>query len=88
MNQTVRLQNEIVSFLESRMSCCERLSPDADLLDAGLLDSLLIMDVVAHLEREYCVRLENDHIRPAHFRTPAAMARLVHLLQAACAEAI
>ncbi|MGQ0636409.1 MAG: phosphopantetheine-binding protein [Planctomycetaceae bacterium] len=81
-------EHDIAGYLSTRLPRAARIAPETELLDSGLLDSLLVMDLIAHLESEYCVRLDHDHVAPAHFRTPAAMARLVDLLQAACAEAL
>ena len=63
--------------------CNNRLRGDApitvetDLLEEGYLDSLFVMDMVAHLERQYDVTIDSQEISPQNFRSVAAMAELV-----------
>jgi acyl carrier protein len=74
---TPRIERDIVEFLHERGAGGKDLSPGTDLLVTGILDSLLIMDLLAHLEHAYCVRLETDDVSPTNFRTPSALADLV-----------
>jgi acyl carrier protein len=76
MTRTTRIETEIIEFLTERGGG-DQLASRTDLLASGILDSLLIMDLIAHLERAYCIRLRNDDVAPANFRTPAALAGLV-----------
>lgn len=71
------VEQELLSFVSSRVANGGELASDTDLLEDGLLDSLLIMDLVAHLEGRYGVRLENTDIAPANFRTVERLAGLV-----------
>jgi acyl carrier protein len=82
MTRTARIETEIIEFLAERGGG-EHLAPRTDLLASGLLDSLLIMDLIAHLEHAYCIRLRNDDVAPANFRTPAALAGLVNARRSA-----
>ena len=57
-------------------------SPDAigantDLLEQGVIDSLLMMDLVAHLEGTYGIRLAVEDIAPSQFRSISALASLI-----------
>ncbi|MGA8002942.1 MAG: phosphopantetheine-binding protein, partial [Pseudolabrys sp.] len=40
-----------------------------DLLESGLLDSLLLMDLIFHIEEMYGIRFDSDHVNPSNFRT-------------------
>jgi acyl carrier protein len=40
-----------------------------DLLESGLLDSLLLMDLIFHIEEAYGVRFDSDQVNPSNFRT-------------------
>lgn len=71
------IEEDLLSFVQSRVSDGESLEADTDLIEHELLDSLLIMDLVAHLEGRYRVRLENADIAPRNFRTVQALSRLV-----------
>jgi acyl carrier protein len=74
---TDTVEQELLSFIASRVASGAQLATDTDLLEDELLDSLLIMDVVAHMEGRYGVRLENTDIAPANFRTVERLAGLI-----------
>jgi acyl carrier protein len=76
-NRLARIEQEIVSFLSEKGATRDRLNPATDLLAAGILDSLLVMSLIAHVENAYCIRLESDDVSPANFRTPASLAALI-----------
>lgn len=86
MNRIIRIEREIREFLSSR-GAGVGLTPDSDLISTGILDSLLIMDLIAHVEHLFCVRLENDDVSPENFRTTAALADLVQARRMECAAA-
>ena len=48
-----------------------------DLLEEGLLDSLLLVDLIFQIEERYGLRFESDHISPDNFRTAATITGLV-----------
>lgn len=76
MNRMLQIEREIREFLSSR-GTGETLNPQSELVATGILDSLLIMDLIAHLEQAYRVRLEEDDVSPANFRTTTALAELI-----------
>ena len=71
------IRQDLLRFVTSRVPAGEPLDADTDLLEADLLDSLLIMDVVAHVEATYGVRLENADIAPRNVRSVSTLAALV-----------
>ncbi len=71
------LRAELLKFVSSRVFAGEPVSEETDLLEEELLDSLLVMDVVAHVESAYGVRLGEGDIAPRNFRTVAAIADLI-----------
>lgn len=71
------VQGELLRYLSARVPQGEQLTVDTDLLDSELLDSMLIMDVCAHVERVHGVKLANADIAPRNFRTISALASLV-----------
>ncbi|MBA3315621.1 MAG: phosphopantetheine-binding protein [Planctomycetota bacterium] len=71
------LRNDLLNFVSGRVPEGESVTVETDLLETELLDSLLIMDLVAHIESAYGVKLENADIAPRHFRTVDSLARLV-----------
>ena len=52
------------------------LAPETDLLEQGVIDSLMMMDLVAHLEGTYGIRLSAEDVVPRQFRSIAALAEL------------
>jgi len=71
------LRDELLRFVAARVPAGEPVASDTDLLESELLDSLLIMDVIAHVEAAHGVKLDNADIAPRHFRTVEAIAALV-----------
>jgi acyl carrier protein len=86
VHRTMLIEREIRDFLSSR-GVGDDLAAHSDLVSTGILDSLLIMDLIAHVEHAYRVRLENDDISPDNFRTTRALAELVNARRAGVALA-
>lgn len=51
--------------------------PQMDLLQAGVLDSLMIIDLVAYIESDFGISIRPRDISPSNFRTVATMTRLI-----------
>ena len=68
---------DLLGFVSGRVAHDEPINAETDLLESELLDSLLIIDVVAHIEHAFGVKIENADIAPRHFRTIGALADLV-----------
>ena len=71
-----QIEAGLVQFLQSRLHR-EHVTAHTDLLDEGLLDSLLLVDLIFQIEDRYGLRFESDHISPDNFRTAATIAGLV-----------
>lgn len=54
-----------------------RLADDQSLLAAGVIDSVAMIDLIAHLERAYGIRVAEDDMTPENFDSVAAIARYV-----------
>jgi acyl carrier protein len=72
-----RLEADLLQFVQARGPRYAAVTPDTDLLDSGLLDSLLLTDLILHIEGQYGVAFDSHHISPANFRTVAAIVGLV-----------
>lgn len=59
----------------------ENVRLDDNLLDSGVLDSMAIMQLVAHLEKQYGITIPTEDIDPEHFATVNALADLVRARQ-------
>jgi acyl carrier protein len=57
----------------------ERAISDHDrLLELGIVDSLGVLDIVAHLEAEFEIRIADDELEVADFESIEALADFVH----------
>lgn len=72
-----RTENELVQFVRSRGQRHTEVTPQTDLLESGLLDSLLLVDLIFHLEELYGIRFDSDHIDPSNFHSILAIIDLV-----------
>jgi D-alanine--poly(phosphoribitol) ligase subunit 2 len=52
-------------------------SPDADLIEVGVLDSLALVEVLFAIEQELGVEIPADRLEVTRFRTLASLAELV-----------
>jgi acyl carrier protein len=77
-NDIQLVQSKLLSYLRGQVGVGEEIDEQTDLLERGVLDSLLITDLVAMIHRSFGVELTAYDISPRHLSTVAAMARLVH----------
>jgi len=64
-----QLEADLMQFVRSRGSRHAAATARMDLLESGLLDSLLLMDLIFHIEEAYGVRFDSDQVNPSNFRT-------------------
>jgi len=68
MSDPVTVQRRITTwFLESLH--LEIPSPETDLLETGVLDSLGFVELVLHLEKEFGVKITLEHVEIDNFRS-------------------
>ena len=72
-----KLEDDILQFVGSRIPNHPGLAKDTDLLEDGLLDSLLLMDLIFQIEDRYALKFGSDQINPANFRTVSTIASFV-----------
>lgn len=63
------LEGDLMYFVQSRGARYTQATLQTDLLESGLLDSLLLMDLIFHIEEAYGVRFDSDQVNPSNFRT-------------------
>jgi len=56
-------------FVQSRGARYAKATLQTDLLETRILDSLLLMDLIFHIEEAYGVRFDSDQVNPSNFRT-------------------
>jgi acyl carrier protein len=64
-----QLEADLIQFVRSRGSRYAGVILRTDLLESGLLDSLLLMDFIFHIEEAYGLRFDSDQVNPSNFRT-------------------
>jgi acyl carrier protein len=52
-------------------------SPDTDLIENGMIDSLTLVDLLAHLEREFSIRIPLNEVDLNHFRSIARIGEFI-----------
>ena len=68
---------DLLAFVRARGLDHAKVAMDTDLIDGGLLDSLLLTDLILHIEERYGIALDGDAVSPANFRSVAAIVDLV-----------
>jgi len=63
------LEGDLMHFVQSRGTRYAQATLQTDLLETGMLDSLLLMDLIFHIEEAYGVRFDSDQVNPSNFRT-------------------
>ena len=70
------IQKQVVGFLVTATGQTS-INGDTELQDSGILDSLLMMDLLVFVEAELGIRLDFEDLTPDTFRSPATIARLI-----------
>jgi acyl carrier protein len=52
-------------------------SPETDLIDKGTLDSLMFVELIAHLEQEFSIRIPLDDLDLNRFRSIAGIGEFI-----------
>ncbi|ONK14202.1 phosphopantetheine-binding protein [Streptomyces sp. MP131-18] len=69
------VERSITAFVSGRIKT--DVPADQDLFESGLVSSLLAMELVVHVEREFSVQIPGNDLRRDSFRTIRAMTDLV-----------
>lgn len=77
MSPITRIEADLLGFLLERQPRTVGIDTHSELLESGLLDSLLLMDLMLHIESGYGVLLSASDVTPANFRNISALAQLV-----------
>ncbi len=77
-----QLEADLLQLLRSRDLRFAEVAADTDLLDSGLLNSLLLTDLILHVEQHYGVQFDDRDVSPGNFRSVSAIVALVLRSQA------
>ena len=73
-------EKEVAAVIQGLMSeklLVEIESPEADLLKAGILDSLALVQLLLHLEEHFGIKLALDELEIEDFQSVSSIAQLV-----------
>jgi len=71
------IQQHLIDFLRGNGSIADDVDPEENLIERGILESLLVMDLILFMETRFGVHLGPDDITPGNFRTVKSLARLI-----------
>jgi acyl carrier protein len=71
------IEDGLLEWFRKRIRTGEPIAAETDLLDAGYLDSLLLMELVVTLEEQYGVSIGSDEVSPQNFRSIRALASFI-----------
>jgi acyl carrier protein len=77
MHKCGPIQQHLIDFLRGNGSIADDVDLDEDLIRRGILESLLVMDLILFMEAKFGVHLGPDDIRPGNFRTVRSLSRLI-----------
>ena len=69
--QNERISEQIRSFIGRTFPVArnKKVANDQDLLETGILDSLGVLELVAFIEKEYGMSVNDDELMPENFRS-------------------
>lgn len=71
------IEGDLLAFTRARGPHFADVTPETDLLESGLLDSLFLMDLIFHIEEVCGIRFDGDLVTPSAFRTISRLAAQV-----------
>ena len=79
--------SEVQTLLSEKLTA-QVTSLDADLLEAGVLDSLALVQLVMHLEERFGFKVAMEELEIEDLRTIRSIARLITRQKVACATSV
>ena len=86
MLELKRVQTELLKFLRERRDLDGVTDAETNLIETGILDSLLVLDVALYIQSAFGVNLGASDVSLANFRTVNSLALLVVHKASGCAE--
>lgn len=68
---------ELIEHINASASPGVEVTAETDLTQTGVLDSLRLLDLIAHVESTYGIRVHENEISHQHFRSVDCLTRLV-----------
>ena len=76
MNDTLALQQQVTALFAEKLNL-DVASAETDLIEAGLLDSLALVELLAQLEESFDVSISTDDMEIENFRSITSIAMFV-----------
>jgi len=76
MTDTLALQQQVTSLFAEKLNL-DVASAETDLIEAGLLDSLALVELLAQLEESFDVSISTDDMELENFRSITSIAMFV-----------
>jgi len=76
MTDTLALQQQVTSLFAEKLNL-DVASAETDLIEAGLLDSLALVELLAQLEESFDVSISTDDLELENFRSITSIAMFV-----------
>jgi acyl carrier protein len=76
MANRAELQNRLIQFFRDKLEI-DVPSPETDLIDTGLMDSLVFVELLFQLEREWGVTISMDILDLDQFRSIASIVSFI-----------
>jgi acyl carrier protein len=77
MNSITHIEARLLAFLRDRRYCDLEITAETDLFDAGVLDSLMLLDLILHIQEVFGVTAVAADVTKKNFCSAAALARWV-----------
>jgi methoxymalonate biosynthesis acyl carrier protein len=72
-----RVESDLLTFLRDHRQGDASIDVETDLFDAGMLDSLMLVDLILRIEKVHGVTLGDQDVTRTNFCTIAQLARVV-----------
>ena len=82
IQETHHIQQQLIDYLNQHADVHEELDATTDLIDQGILDSLLVTDLVVFTQNRFGIELTARDISPENLSSIARMASLIRAKQA------
>jgi acyl carrier protein len=76
MANRAELQNRLIQFFRDKLEI-DVPSPETDLIDTGLMDSLVFVELLFHLEKEWGITISMDILDLDQFRSIASIVSFI-----------
>ena len=77
MAGSANIEQDLLHFIGAYVARGEPVSPQTDLVTSGILDSMLIVDLISHVEKRYGIAFDSSDITPAVFQNVASLAAVI-----------